>query len=337
MIPAVRDRRRTAAAFVPARDSALVAALDASIDGHSLWLPVHDADERLVDLVCAYTNRRSVFSGHTLESMIGLRMTEAVGAQDNLEPVESLLTVAKTGIPLRKKFAVTRPDGLRLWLDTAAVQLFGGVSISVRDVTEQVRLQLELTAAVRELERLALVDPLTSLANRRDWTARLGRHLAAADQEGGSLAVGLLDLDRFKAYNDTWGHLAGDDLLSEVSRRWREALPPPATIARLGGEEFAVALPNTTAEAAHLVFRGLLRLMPGGQTCSAGVTVWDGAESERSLLARADAALYAAKRAGRDRVETVLPLTSATAGTRPPQDASGFPPPTSQPSGAASS
>ena len=325
----------TLAAFVPDRDSALVAALDASIDGHSLWLPVHDADDRLVDLVCAYSNRRSVFSGQTLESMIGLRLTAALEASPNPREVHSLLAVAKTGIPLRKRFAATRSDGSRIWLDAAAVQLFGGVSISVRDVTEQVRLQLELTAAVRELERLALVDPLTSLANRRDWTARLARHRAAAQQDGGSLAVGLLDLDRFKAYNDTWGHLAGDDLLSEVSHRWREALPATATLARLGGEEFAVALPDTTAEAAHTVFRGLLRLMPGGQTCSAGVTVWDGAESDRSLLARADAALYAAKRTGRNRVETVLPLAPSSA--RPVQDASGSPPPTSHPSGAASS
>ena len=119
----------------------------------------------------------------------------------------------------------------------------------------------------------------------------------------------MLDLDRFKDYNDKHGHAAGDELLRQVSRCWRCAVPPEASVARLGGEEFAVALPGVPPAEARELLVELCALVPDGQTCSAGLTVWDGEENESSLLGRADAALYAAKHAGRNRVEALLPLT----------------------------
>ena len=108
----------------------------------------------------------------------------------------------------------------------------------------------------------------------------------------------MLDLDRFKAFNDEYGHQAGDQLLA-ASPRWRPALRATDTIARYGGEEFALLLPHSDEDAALIVVERLLEVVPLGQTASAGVAIWDGIETAEALLARADAALYRAKGAGR--------------------------------------
>jgi diguanylate cyclase (GGDEF)-like protein len=111
----------------------------------------------------------------------------------------------------------------------------------------------------------------------------------------------MLDLDRFKAFNDHHGHQAGDQLLAATAVAWRPALRATDTLARYGGEEFAVLLPHSDEEGARTVVERLLAAVPLGQTASAGIAVWDGAETADQLLARADAALYAAKGAGRAR------------------------------------
>ncbi len=111
----------------------------------------------------------------------------------------------------------------------------------------------------------------------------------------------MLDLDKFKAYNDQHGHQAGDELLSAAARAWRPELRSTDTIARFGGEEFAVLLPHSDQEGAIKVVERLLEAVPFDQTCSAGIAIWDGTETGEALLARADAALYSAKHAGRAR------------------------------------
>ena len=126
------------------------------------------------------------------------------------------------------------------------------------------------------------------------------------------MVVALLDLDRFKLFNDTHGHLAGDEHLCQVAARWRDVMPMQATLARIGGEEFAVALPDIDPVAARDLLVKICAMVPSDQTCSGGLTVWDGAEDASSLLGRADAALYAAKHAGRSRVEALLPLREHT-------------------------
>jgi diguanylate cyclase (GGDEF)-like protein len=111
----------------------------------------------------------------------------------------------------------------------------------------------------------------------------------------------MFDLDRFKAYNDTYGHPAGDRLLTDVAAAWQGCLRATDSLARYGGEEFALIAPGCTeADAVALVDR-LRAAVTEGQTCSAGVAFWDRKESPAELLARADAALYEAKVGGRDR------------------------------------
>lgn len=165
----------------------------------------------------------------------------------------------------------------------------------------------ELNATSEQMAVLARTDPLTRLANRRTWDLELDRALMQArmsGQDGSVLLVGLLDLDHFKRYNDTYGHQGGDDLLRDAAEAWRSQLRSTDVLARWGGEEFAV-LARCPSEAAGLALVDRLRaVVPRGQTCSAGVARWDGSESPVRLLQRADEALYQAKAAGRNR--TVL-------------------------------
>ena len=154
-----------------------------------------------------------------------------------------------------------------------------------------------------QLAALARTDALTGLPNRRSGDAELHRLQQRALAEGRALSVALLDLDRFKSFNDTFGHPAGDRLLSQSARAWGGALDGTgAVLARWGGEEFLVLLPDRDLAAAAAVVGGMRPCTPLGQTFSAGVAQWDRTETLADLVARADAALYAAKTAGRDRV-----------------------------------
>jgi diguanylate cyclase (GGDEF)-like protein len=154
---------------------------------------------------------------------------------------------------------------------------------------------------LRKLERLALTDELTGLANRRAWQQSLERELARARRHGEPLCVAMLDLDHFKRFNDAYGHQAGDRLLREIAQTWRAQLRASDILARYGGEEFALVSPAWPLTAATAVLARVRAATPKGQTCSAGLAVFTGSESAEELVARADAALYEAKAQGRDR------------------------------------
>jgi diguanylate cyclase (GGDEF)-like protein len=153
-----------------------------------------------------------------------------------------------------------------------------------------------------ELERLARTDELTGLPNRRDWEERLPSELARAARGEQTLCVGMLDLDHFKEYNDRHGHQTGDRLLSDAAVAWLGVLRPYDVLARYGGEEFSLLLPDVDLDDAVALVERLRAATPDGESCSAGVAAWDGEEDAEALVGRADAALYEAKRAGRDRV-----------------------------------
>jgi diguanylate cyclase (GGDEF)-like protein len=153
-----------------------------------------------------------------------------------------------------------------------------------------------------ELERLARTDELTGLPNRRDWEERLPAELARAARADQPVCVAMLDLDLFKDYNDRRGHQAGDRLLSQAATAWAAVLRRYDVLARYGGEEFSLLLPDVDLDDGVALVERLRAATPDGETCSAGVAAWDGSEDAPSLVGRADAALYEAKRAGRDRV-----------------------------------
>lgn len=177
---------------------------------------------------------------------------------------------------------VTGPDG-RTW--TMAV---------IHDTTERRRAEENLLAA-------AWTDPLTGLLNRRGWENRLAR-FAEAPVRVGTISLAVIDLDRFKSYNDTHGHNAGDRLLVEFAHGAVATVEPPGVVARWGGEEFAVALPHADATRAAELLMRLAAVVPDGQTFCAGHTTLRPDESPSDCFARADALLYRAKRAGPGRV-----------------------------------
>jgi diguanylate cyclase (GGDEF)-like protein len=111
----------------------------------------------------------------------------------------------------------------------------------------------------------------------------------------------MLDMDHFSAYNTAHGHPGGDRLLKACGAAWRAVLRGADTLARCGGEEFGVLLPETGRDEALAVIQRVRAATPDSETCSAGIAEWDGSESAGELVARADEALYAAKMAGRDR------------------------------------
>ena len=159
----------------------------------------------------------------------------------------------------------------------------------------------ERSGLLIKLQRLALTDDLTGLANRRAWRDNLERELATSRRNGEPLCVAMLDLDHFKHFNDAHGHQAGDRLLVELANAWRTQLRASDILARYGGEEFALLLPSSPIQAAATVLARVRSATPQGETCSAGLAAFNGSEGPEQLIGRADAALYQAKAEGRNR------------------------------------
>jgi diguanylate cyclase (GGDEF)-like protein len=159
---------------------------------------------------------------------------------------------------------------------------------------------LERVELLSRLEAIARTDDLTGLPNRRAWEEELPRELLRSKRESRTLCVAMIDLDHFKEFNDERGHQAGDRFLKQAAAAWGVELRGTDFIARYGGEEFALALPGCTPEQSMEVAERLRAATPENETCSIGIACWDGEEAAASLLGRADAALYEAKRRGRN-------------------------------------
>jgi diguanylate cyclase (GGDEF)-like protein len=157
-------------------------------------------------------------------------------------------------------------------------------------------------AQSQQLTALARTDSLTGVANRRSWDHELVRAAVAAESTGSPLAVVVVDLDHFKNYNDEHGHLAGDQVLRDTAGAWAQILDGRGFIARYGGEEFAFLLPCTALALAEPLLHLLHQSVARGQTCSMGVTEWQPGEDPSEATARADRAMYEAKRGGRNQI-----------------------------------
>ncbi len=177
------------------------------------------------------------------------------------------------------------------------------------DVTDQLRREEALAAANLQLEMLATTDSLTGLANRRVFETRAAIEFSVARRGRRPLSVLMMDIDNFKWRNDTYGHAAGDAALAALGQILRDCVRMGDVAARLGGEEFGFLLPDTgpagAMELAHRV-QVLLAELPGAPaalTISVGIaSLSETTEDWERLLSRADAAMYEAKRAGKNRV-----------------------------------
>ncbi|GHU29217.1 hypothetical protein AGMMS50256_13650 [Betaproteobacteria bacterium] len=168
---------------------------------------------------------------------------------------------------------------------------------------------VELEKALEETRNAAFSDPLTGALNRRGFERAYAREMARSRRNKRNLALVMIDLDDFKALNDQYGHLAGDKVLAHLVRVLQDSMRPSDVVCRFGGEEFVLMLPDTPVCAACKVVQRFLskfsRTVPDiGQavTFSAGVVSHDYLESLDEALQRADAATYAAKHAGKNRI-----------------------------------
>jgi diguanylate cyclase (GGDEF)-like protein/PAS domain S-box-containing protein len=195
-------------------------------------------------------------------------------------------------------------DGSWHWLRWSSTLSADETLIYARasDVTTLKRIESERENLLVEVEALARSDALTGMPNRRALDEQLPKEMARARRAESDLCLAIVDLDHFKAYNDTHGHLAGDEMLRRCAIAWDSGLRGEDTIVRFGGEEFLVVLPDTDAERGTEIVERLRAATPDAQTCSAGLACWDHAESAEELIDRADSALYRAKAEGRDRL-----------------------------------
>jgi diguanylate cyclase (GGDEF)-like protein len=191
--------------------------------------------------------------------------------------------------------------------DLAAGLAAGADEFLIKPVHQTV-LEARLAHVLRRASRMTQLrdaarhDPLTGLPNRRAWEERLDQELARGRRSGLGLCLALLDLDHFKAVNDGHGHDAGDRLLAGVADAWRTDLREADLLARLGGDEFGLLLVECDLEGAERALARLRACTPAPSTTSIGLAEWDGLEDAHALTNRADVALYASKRAGRDRM-----------------------------------
>ncbi|GGF10010.1 hypothetical protein GCM10007298_02450 [Williamsia phyllosphaerae] len=211
--------------------------------------------------------------------------------------VEGMMAQARArGDDLRIEKRYVHPDGTVRWgwVSVSAVSGPGGRAWTmavIHDTTDR-------RIAEDRLLTAAVTDPLTGLLNRRGWFERLARFEETSSHPETPLILAVLDFDRFKAYNDTRGHHAGDRLLVEFATAASEVAGDDALFSRWGGEEFALALPGRQTSQAHAVLQAMGAVMPDSQTFSAGFAELRPTESVADCFDRADTRLYRAKRDG---------------------------------------
>jgi diguanylate cyclase (GGDEF)-like protein/PAS domain S-box-containing protein len=268
------------------------------------WIPdaiiVSDSDGKIV-----YANRQT-------ESLTGYRRSELIGRN-----VELLVPTRLRGIHVRQRrgfysrglarlmgkpdsdFRLRRKDGTGVPVEISLGPAGEATVAVIRDFTDRRRLEAAL-------EHRALHDPLTDLANRTLFFDRLRQSIHTARRESSQVALVMLDLDAFKAVNDTHGHAVGDEVLKELGVRLRKGLRATDTAARIGGDEFAWILPRVTSRdgVRRVVSKrlaGLSEPIGAGRKkirigASAGIALYpDDGRDVDSLMRQADSAMYAAK------------------------------------------
>jgi diguanylate cyclase (GGDEF)-like protein/PAS domain S-box-containing protein len=265
--------------------------------------------------------------GWTPAEMLGSRW-DLVHPDDRAGQDAAMAEVLACGEPRTDIFRVRHRDGHFVWVETVSRPIPADdgsdaldVMLTARNVNRRVAAEQALAQSRIELERLSRVDPLTELANRRQFDERLALALKRLQRHDTGVMLMCMDIDHFKQVNDRHGHAAGDAVLRGFAARLCDSVRETDLVARLGGDEFVILLEDATREAAEAVAAKVVRAMAapilaGGTahhvTTSIGIAqAWSGHDAA-TLMADADAALYAAKRAGRNRYTVAAPA-------RPPE------------------
>lgn len=257
-----------------------------------------DAQGRIVEMNDAWERHL----GYRPQDLVGTHLVEITHAEDRERAIAEAIGVFNGKPSSALENRVWAKDGSLHWLrSSAALAVEDGMLYArATDITELKRVEAEREELLGQVEEMARRDALTGLPNRRALSEEMPREMARARRQGSELCVAIVDIDRFKAFNDTHGHLAGDELLRRCARAWDGSLRGEDLLVRFGGEEFLAVLPDASIEQAEEIVERLRAATPDGTTCSAGLARWEGSESLDELLARADSALYKAKAGGRD-------------------------------------
>jgi diguanylate cyclase (GGDEF)-like protein/PAS domain S-box-containing protein len=262
------------------------------------------------NLRCRFVNKGfAEYFGITMENDLGKHLREIIG-EDAFREVEGYVDQALRGYPATYQRRLVRPDGEIRYLEAKILPHCGergeslGYFAVLTDITEH-------KLAEQRIQRVAHHDSLTGLPNRLLFNDRIAQSIRLARRDSRGFALLFLDLDKFKEVNDTLGHDAGDELLQEVAAAIRGELRDSDTVARVGGDEFTVILPDivhaedaeTVARKIVAAFRTPVQLKRRGchvQTAiSVGIALFPSdARDSDALVSAADAAMYRAKQAG---------------------------------------
>ena len=290
--------------------------------------PIRDAYNEVSDATLLFVNRLAceLAAREAPEQLVGTSLLRVFGDVTTSGNWDRILTVLRTGKAQRFDYHMRSATSSR-WFSVDAAPIRDGVLITLVDISEMKRAYLELEhqkkvlmdemeqrkGLEQELWALAHLDPLTSLPNRRAFREGAMVKLAECQTAHRPCAVIAIDIDHFKHVNDAYGHGAGDTVLRRIADIIKAPLRPNADLsARMGGEEFAVILPDADMETARafaeklrtriaesVVIVGEFEIQP---TVSLGIAMNRSASSLDDLLDRADRALYTAKRTGRNKV-----------------------------------
>ncbi|WP_336922080.1 diguanylate cyclase domain-containing protein [Aquipuribacter sp. SD81] len=310
-----RHERDDLLGAVRASEARVRRSLDTALAGH---LSVRLRPDGRTAVIGSANPATAVLLRRPVADLLGADWLTLLEPSHAAEVTAGLVSVAEGRDPSWQGTAeVVLPDGAPRWVQLlvgpdlvgeAGHDVHGArLTVQMLDATDRVDVERRLTL-------LALHDDLTGLPNRTLLLDRLDQQLAASGRDGTAVGLLFLDLDRFKAVNDTHGHATGDELLVLVAQRLLASVRPLDTVARLGGDEFVVCCPGlASVEAGLAVADRLLEVMAeplvvGGEALdvgvSGGLTLSGPGEDARGLLERADAAMYRAKRSGRGRITT---------------------------------
>jgi diguanylate cyclase (GGDEF)-like protein/PAS domain S-box-containing protein len=287
---------------------------------------------------CDYFNKtRLEFTGRTLEQEIGDGWMGAVHPDDLPRYLQTSRAAFAAMRPFNAEFRLRRRDGEYRWVADYGRPFhdvegqFAGYLGACYDITQQKQHELQIQEQHRQLENtnkqleqtnvqlveLATTDALTKLRNRRYFMERLESEIRACPRSGAPLSLILMDLDRFKNYNDSFGHPAGDAVLKSIAGILQSTFRPTDVCARYGGEEFIILLPNTGHEgslaAAHRC-RASIERAPWpfrAITGSFGVATYLPSTQYQPLIENADQALYHCKQHGRNCVAHISDINLA--------------------------
>ena len=303
-LPRMRSMKEGSAIARKEHDRFLASA-ESSLDDFYIFDGVPDASGRIVDFRFSYINPNAERRLNIRrESLVGKILTEVRPFMISSGLIHHYREVVRTGVPFTCEVFIDDDMIKATWLNVQVVKLGDGIAITSRDVTESKRL-------TDHVYNLAHYDQLTGLPNRTLLQDRLEQAILRAQRHNQKVAVFVLDIDYFKRINDSLGHADGDALLSAVGKRLLSAVRDTDTVARMGGDEFVIVMPDFKSmgdveRCGALIVENAARPITIGNreiniTVSIGACVYPdyGLEADQ-LFKNADAAMYVVKDTGRN-------------------------------------